>query len=510
MQALKLLSAEQIRKWDQFTINENKERSIDLMEKAATASVELIVQQFPQKHEFAVFCGCGNNGGDGLAISRLLLALGKKVSTYLINYSDFNSDDFLENERRLKSKNAAHVVDIYQKTELPQLLGHEIIIDAIFGTGLNKTICGIAADAINFINDSQQTVVSIDIPSGLFPDKSSIENTSIVKADTTICFQVPKLAYLFPENGRYVGKWFIVDIGLSNAYYEGTESKTYILDQIFIQSLINKREKFAHKGNFGHALIVAGSLGKIGAAVLSASAALKSGVGLLSIHAPRCGDVILQSTVPEAMLIPDGEDDFISSVSLNSEFEAIGVGPGIGLKEETYGALSNLLRQVVNPMVLDADALNIVSYDPELLKDLPEGSILTPHVKEFERLVGKSNNDFERQQLQLDFSIKHKVIIVLKGAHTAITTPDGKTYFNNNGNPGMAKGGSGDVLTGLLTGLLAQGYSPLNASLIGVFAHGRAGDFAAAKYSQTALTAANIVECLSHVFLELESLKLTK
>ncbi len=505
MKALKLFSNDQVRLWDLYTIQANAESSIDLMERAAIACTELILNTYPNKNEILVFCGCGNNGGDGLAISRLLAEQGKRITTYTVMHADKQSDDFIENEKRLKSRNAVKVFEIFEPKDLPLLNGNELIVDAIFGTGLNKQIIGIAADTINFINESKQTMVSIDIPSGLFADKSSKENTCIVKAHNTICFQVPKLAFLFPENAQFVGKWSIVDIGLSNAYYEETETKNYILDHVFIQSLIKKREKFAHKGNFGHALIVAGSKGKMGAAVLSASAALRSGLGLLSVQTPAMGNAIIQSSIPEAMHISDENETVISNFEHIDRFDAIGMGPGIGTETATLKAVESLLNLNSKPLVLDADALNCISINKSLLTLLPENTILTPHVKEFERLVGKSNNDFERQQLQLDFSIKHKVIIVLKGANTCITSPDGCSYFNNNGNPGMAKGGSGDVLTGLVTGLLAQGYEAIQAALMAVFIHGRSGDYAANKFSQSAMTASDLISCFSDVFKEFEN-----
>ena len=505
MKALKLFSNEQVRNWDQYTIQANAESSIDLMERAAIGSADFILNSYPNKNEILVFCGCGNNGGDGLAISRLLAEQGRRVTIFTVMHSDIKSHDFLENEKRLKSRNAVKLFEIFETKDFPTLNGNELIIDAIFGSGLNKRIDGIAADAINFINASRQTVVAIDIPSGLFADKSSKENTCIVKARNTICFQVPKLAFLFPENAQFVGNWSIVDIGLSNAYYEETETNAYILDQIFIQSLIKKREKFAHKGNFGHALIVAGSKGKMGAAVLSGSAALRSGLGLLSVQTPAIGQVIIQSSIPEAMHISDLNDSMISNVEKIDHFDAIGIGPGLGTDPATVKALESLLNLNSKPLVLDADALNGISINKSLLILLPKNTILTPHVKEFERLVGKTNNDFERHQLQLEFSIKHKIIIVLKGANTCITSPDGSSYFNNNGNPGMAKGGSGDVLTGLVTGLLAQGYEPIQAALMSVFIHGRSGDYAANKFSQTSMTASDVINCYSDVFKELEN-----
>lgn len=500
MNALKLFTSEQIRRWDAATISELKLNSAELMETAASACAEWLLVHKQAFKCFHVFCGPGNNGGDGLAIARLLAEKGKSVKVYIIDISSDFSDDFKLNELRLQQQNKTACMHISDAQLLPGLEAGDCIVDALFGTGLSRPAEGLAAACIRYINNSPAAVVAIDLPSGLFADVASPENAVIVKADDTFSFQVPKLAFLHAENEVYCGQWHVLNIGLSSAFYASEQTDAYILDKLYIRSLLKHRSKFAHKGQFGHALLMAGSYGKMGAAVLAASAALRSGLGLLSVHAPRCGDVILQTAVPEAMLTPDEHEHVISAVGNLPVYDAIGLGPGIGTSEETDYALEELLKQADKPMVIDADAINLLAMDPELLGLLPKGSVLTPHPKEFERLAGKCKNSFERHKRQIEFARSHGVYILLKGAYTCLTTPEGISYYNNSGNPGMAKGGSGDVLTGLLTGLLAQAYTPLEAALIGVYVHGLAGDIAAEKHCMTGMKAGDIVDCLPDAF----------
>lgn len=500
MNALKLFTSEQIRRWDAATISELKLNSADLMETAASACADWLLTHKQTLKCFHVFCGPGNNGGDGLAIARLLADKGKTVKVYVLNGLTDLSDDFKANELRLQQQNKTEQIRITNTQSLPVSEDGDCIIDALFGTGLSRPVDGLAAACIQYINNSPAAVVAIDLPSGLFADVASPENAVIVKADDTLSFQVPKLAFLHSENEIYCGHWHVLGIGLSSEFYASETTDAYILDKLYIRSLLKHRSKFAHKGQFGHALLMAGSYGKMGAAVLAASAALRSGLGLLSVHAPRCGDVILQTAVPEVMLTPDEHEYVISAVGKLFAYDAVGVGPGIGTSEETDYALEELLKQADKPMVIDADAINLLAMDPELLGLLPKGSVLTPHPKEFERLAGKCKNSFERHKRQIDFARSHGVYILLKGAYTCLTTPEGISYYNNTGNPGMAKGGSGDVLTGLITGLLAQAYTPLQAALIGTYVHGLAGDIAAEKYCMTGMKAGDIVESLPEAF----------
>lgn len=501
--ALKLFTSAQIREWDKFTIEHDGISSADLMERAATACTESLLQLYPLQKEFAVVAGSGNNGGDGLAIARLLAGKNKNVNVYIIRSDNKAGSDFVINEERLRAlNNSVNIFDLQNADQIPEFKDSDCLIDAIFGTGLNKEIGGIAAVCIQKINQSGAQVIAIDIPSGMFADRVSTDSPVIVRANHTLSFQVPKLAFMFPESEAFTGQWHLLDIGLSDAWYRNNPTDKYLLDSAYISSLLMPRKKFAHKGQFGHALLFAGSYGKMGAAVLAARSALRSGLGLLSVHVPRCGVEVLQSSVPEAMIQADEHEFVFSSPGEVSDFNAIGVGPGIGCGEETDYGMEELLRlSEGKAMVLDADAINLLASDSELLTLLTPKSILTPHVGEFDRLCGKSSNGSERNEKQLEFSKKHQVYTLLKGAHSCVCTPEGISYFNNSGNPGMAKGGSGDVLTGLITGLLAQmPQSPLEAALIAVYVHGLAGDIAASEYGETGMKAGDIADSLPEAF----------
>ena len=281
---------------------------------------------------------------------------------------------------------------------------------------------------------------------------------------------------------------------------EETEIHYFSVESSDIASIIPQRDTFAHKGTFGHALLIAGSRGKTGAAVLAAKACLRSGAGLLTAHIPACGELILQTAIPEAMIDIDEEQDFITHLEELSKYNSIGIGPGIGCNEKTAGVLLQLFKNATQPLVLDADAINLIAQDKQLQQALPVNSILTPHAGEFDRLAGTSENAYERLKKACQWAVQHQCYIVLKGAYTAICTPNKKCCFNSTGNPGMATAGSGDVLTGIILGLLAQSYSPLNASLAGVFLHGLAGDIAANEKSQESLIASDIIENLGLAF----------
>lgn len=506
MNADKLFSARQIQSADRYTIEHEPIASIALMERAASACVDWIRSKPFRQLNIHVFCGLGNNGGDGLAIARLLLETGYSVGVYIVHYSDNCSDDFRINEERLKELQTVQITQLKEGDVMPFIHEDDVIIDALFGTGLSKTVIGIAAKVIGHINQSKATVIAIDMASGLYADQHSDSSSAIIKPTYTLSFQFPKVAFLFAENEDFVGKFIILDIDLHPDFIEKEPAKNYFLNGDFIKHLIKTRKKFSHKGSFGHALLIAGSEGKMGAAVLSAKALLRSGAGLLTMQVPGCGYLILQSTVPEAMVIMDQNTRFISESYTADCYSAIGLGPGIGTEVETAMVLETLLKSSVKPVVLDADALNILSQNKDWLSLIPKHSILTPHVKEFERLSKKAANDFERNCLQVEFSQINQVYVVLKGAHTCITTPDGHCYFNSTGNPGMAKGGSGDALTGIITGLLTQSYSPLEAAMIGVYVHGLAGDFAKLKKGETGMIATDIIDCLAEAFLELSHL----
>lgn len=493
---LKILTTAQTKEWDTYTIRQEPIASIDLMERACTAFTAWFTAKFLNDKTIGIVCGTGNNGGDGLGIARLLSEQGYDVKIWIVRGAVQESEDFTVNLERIRRK--LPVFEIVSDADQNLFTDRRILIDALFGSGLSRPADGIYAQAIRCINNTQAIRVAVDIPSGLMADEPS--GGEIVKADYTVTFQVPKLSFLFPQNSMYVGSWHRVDIGLNHDFIAHAESNYALLEQRDIHTLLKPRSKFDHKGSYGHALIVAGSYGKMGAAILGARAALRSGTGLLTVHVPRCGYAIMQTSVPEAMASVDRNEEIISAIPDTTPYSAIGIGPGIGQDKKTIAAFQTLLENGSKPLVIDADALNILAANRELIHLLPRSSVLTPHPKEFERLAGPWKNDFERLKKQIEFSVKTGTVVLLKGAHTSISSPEGKVYFNHTGNPGMATGGSGDVLTGIITGLLAQGHSGLNSALIGCWVHGLAGDLVAAHLGQISVTASDITAYLPYAF----------
>lgn len=496
---MKILSREQIRDVDSYTIKNEPIPSIELMERAATAFKKWFINVFDKSEKIAIVCGLGNNGGDGLAIARLLIKENYDVEVFAVKPKDKTSEDFQSNEDRLrKIKEINYITNDIGNTSFKNF---SIIIDGIFGSGLSRPVDhGIFKEVIDKINESSATKVAIDIPSGLFSDQHT-EGGSIVEADYTITFQIPKLAFFLPQNHQYVGNWSIVNIGLDEDYIQSLSSSNILIEDNHAAWIYNFRDKYSHKGDYGRGLLICGSFGKIGAAVLAARAALRSGIGLLTVHSPRCGYSILQSSVPEAMNSPD-EDEKHFSMPPDSlfEYDAIGVGPGIGTDEITLGAYAKLLSEFKKPLVIDADGLNMIAKNHHLLDMVPEYSILTPHPKEFERLTGEATDDFDRLDKLRTYAKEHKLFVALKGRHTAVATPEGNIYFNKTGNPGMASGGTGDALTGIITSLLSQKYSSEEAVLLGVYLHGLAGDMASDMLGQDSLIASDLIDKIPEAF----------
>ena len=495
---MKILTAKQSREADAYTIAHEPISSLELMERAAAKCFEWLIKQYSLEKEFAVFCGVGNNGGDGLVVARLLKQAGYKVAVWVVEFSKKHSPDFQVNLKRLKKEK----VDLHTLTTSNykfQIPTDAVVVDAIFGSGLTRTVEGFVADIIHRTSDHE--VVAIDLPSGLFAEDNSTNiKNNIIQAKYTLTFQQPKLAMLFPENNNYVGEWVVLPIGLNQEFIDQQSTPYRLITKEDIEKLLQTRSKFSHKGNYGHALIIAGSKGKIGAAVLASRACLRTGVGLLTTHVPTIGYAVLQTVVPEAMCSTSDHTDYIADLPDLSPFTVVGVGPGIGIDKQTANTLKLLIQNAKTPLVMDADALNILSENKTWLAFLPSQSILTPHPKEFERLVGKWSGDEERLEKQIAFSIKNKVIVVLKGAHTSVSTPAGEVYFNSTGNAGMATGGSGDVLTGVITSFLAQGYTPLESAVAGVYIHGLAGDVAKENYTEQGMIASDITEALPRAF----------
>ena len=502
---MKIFSVAQIKAWDAFTISNEPVKSIDLMERAARACSDWIIKNIDNTIAVKIFCGKGNNGGDGLAIARLLSQKKFIVEVFIAGDPKTGSDDFKSNLKRLK-KTSATIHFLERSNSLPQLSGNDLIIDALFGTGLNKELTGLPAELVNHINASPCKVVSVDVPSGLFIEKTSKGNPVII-ADWTLTFQNQKLAFLLAENAPYTGEVVLLDIDLSKEYEANEPCRFTLIDKKIISEIYLPRKPFVNKGNYGYACLLAGSYGMMGAAVLSAKACLRSGVGKLTCYTCEAGYNILQTSVPEAMCRVVGDQFIKGKIDLH-DFDVAGIGPGIGKHASHKLLLKNLFKDFKKPIVIDADALNVLSENKDLYQLIPAGSIITPHPKEFERLFGKSTSDFDRLQLALSKAGELNIFIVLKGHYTFIATPGGQGFFNSTGNAGMATAGTGDVLTGMITGLLAQKYSPLNACIFGVFLHGLAGDIAAKRISEEALIADDIIQNLGKAFIEISANKL--
>ena len=500
---MKFFYTAQVKELDAYTIEHEPIASIDLMERAARALTAAVLERYSGSG-FAVFAGSGNNGGDGLAMARMLAAEGHSVAVWMINPKGKLSPDCAVNLERLKNTTVS-VVEVKDVFSMPVLDKDTVIIDALFGSGLNRHVSGsIFADVINGINASGCRVVAVDMPSGLLGENNHPLEGVVVSATDTLTLHFPKLSLLLPENAPFVGNISFLDIGLSQEWIDREPSPLHFIDKKEIKALLRPRARHAHKGDFGRALLVAGSRGMAGASVLASRAALRSGVGLLTVHVPACNNPIVQVAVPEAMTSIDSNNSCFSDKIDSSKYNAIAVGPGLGQCKESEEALYNIIKSSSAPLVLDADALNILSRNKEWLSLLPKGSVFTPHPGEAERLFGKFADRYATICAVRGFARKYNIVILLKGAYTTVVAPDGNIYFNSTGNPGMATGGSGDVLTGIILALLAQGYEGVDAARMAAYIHGLAGDLAVAELGETALVAGDIVNYLPKAWLSFE------
>ena len=501
---MKIFTTSQIRRADSCTISNGHITALKLMERAADACVNWLINNTPESAVFQIFCGKGNNGGDGLAIARLLQQQGLKVNVFSEDAAPGSSECFQINYQRL----AEHPqIAAYRYNEAPSFDfdANSVVIDALFGTGLKREITDEFAFLIGFMNTLPFRKIAIDIPSGLFADTATGENAPVIQADDTLSFQFWKKSFLHPETGKFCGNIHILDINLDPDFIAQEPTDEFIIDDILIKKIYRPRHTFSHKGDFGKTAIVGGSFGKMGAAVLATKAATAAGSGITITFAPRCGYEILQVSCPEAMFSENGTEhaeNFILEPG-----PTVGIGPGLGTHPETEKAFLSFLKSYEQPLVLDADALNILSINPDKLNTIPLKSIITPHPKEFGRLFGSTADSFGRLTLAKQKARKLGIYIILKDHHTQVITPDGRVFYNITGNPGMAKGGSGDVLLGIITSLLSQHYSAEEAAVFGVWLHGKAGDFAADKFSQEAMLASDLVGELGNVFLELNERK---
>lgn len=500
---MKIFTATQIRELDRFTIEHEPIKSVDLMERAARALTWTISETWSNEVPFVVFAGPGNNGGDALAVARMLAEKGYKLSVYLFNISNKLSEDCAINRQRIVDGNRIKsFTEVKDEFDPPRLEKGTVIIDGLFGSGLNKPLAGGFASLVRYINKSQAEVVSIDMPSGLMAEDNTYNiGTNIIQADLTLTLQHKKLAFLFAENQQFIGKLKVLDIRLSKEGEEILWTRYSIAEENDIRKLLLKRNEFAHKGEMGHALLLAGCHGMAGAAILAARACLRAGSGKVTVRTARRNNDIMQISVPEAIVSADKEDHHISEALPMEDYDAVGIGPGIGTNEHTAIAVITQIRRSQVPIVLDADALNILASHRAWLQQLPPGVIMTPHPKEMERMAGnRFSNSYERLCKAQDMAEQLKAYILLKGKYTALCTPDGNIIFNSTGNAGMATAGSGDVLTGIITGLLARGYQKGDACLLGMYLHGLAGDLAARELGEESLVASDIIAFLPKAF----------
>ncbi|TYB73185.1 NAD(P)H-hydrate dehydratase [Bizionia myxarmorum] len=500
---MKIFSDKQIYEGDKLTAQRQNISSTELMERAGTQIFNwLHMRMQGAQVPIQVFCGIGNNGGNGLVVARHLINHGYNVHTYVVNFSDKRTKDFLINYDRIKQTSKKWPTLIGPKDDFPEIGPDDIIIDAVFGIGLNRPADDWVVNLFQHFKTSKAYTLAIDLPSGMKTDSVPADEKDMVWASYTLSFQSPKLAFFLPETAKYTEQWEVLDIGIDRDYLINTPTEVELIGKQEVLPIYKTRDQFSHKGSFGHALIIGGSYGKIGAAILASHSAMSAGAGLVTAFVPKCGYIPMQSSLPEIMVITDENEEYISNIQFKIKPTVIGLGVGLGTEKETSEALKVFLTNNKTPLVIDADAINILSKNTDLLALLPENTVLTPHPKELERLIGKWKNDFDKLKKVKAFSKKHKVIMVIKGAYT-LTILEDKIYINSTGNPGLATGGTGDVLTGIITGLIAQGYQPLEASIFGVYLHGKSADIAVQSLGYEAMIASHVIETLGDAYIDL-------
>ena len=508
---MKIFTAAQIKELDRYTIEHEPISSVDLMERAATKLTQEIVNYCDENSPVVAFAGPGNNGGDALAVVRLLRDEGVNAVAFLFNVNANGglSEDCLANRDRLKTKYPEALKEVVQEFEPPKLTSETVVIDGLFGSGINKPLTGGFAAVVKYINQSDAKVISIDIPSGLMPEDNTYNvRQNIVEADLTLTLGMKKLCMMLTDNQGYIGELKVLDIGLHKGFIDNAEAQYTILEDTMIRERMRRRDDYAHKGDMGHALIMAGSYGMAGAAVLAAKACLRSGTGKVTVHTPRCNNNIIQISVPEAIVDLDKDEETILQMAESSKYSAIGIGPGLGQAEGTAVAMMTQIRSAKSPIVVDADALNILASHRAWLQQMPEGLIFTPHPKEMDRLCDTPPvDDYDRLMKACDMAQRLRGYVILKGHNSALCMPNGQIIFNSTGNAGMATAGSGDVLTGIVTGLLARGYATVDAAMIGMYIHGFAGDMAAKELGEESMIASDIVSFLPNAFKHLMALK---
>lgn len=500
---MKIFTVQQLAEADKITIQKQGITSEELMERAATLVFEEIHARLKNDPvPIKIICGIGNNGGDGLVVGRLLIEHGYNVNIYVVNFTKERSRDFLSNYNKIKDIGAPWPTLLKGKEDFPELHPKDFVIDAIFGIGLNRPPEGWVADLIHYMNASGAFILSIDMPSGLFSTSTPAEGDAVIKANYTLTFQAPKLVFFLPGTAEFVGNFHVLNIGLDYEFLAAAPGEAQLISKQEAINLYIPRKNFSHKGDYGHSMVIGGSYGKIGSISLTAKAALRSGAGLVTIYSPQCGYEILQTILPEAMVLVDEGEKELKNIQFDPEPDVVCFGMGAGTSGGTVKTYESLLKKTKLPMVIDADGLNILAQNKDFIKLIPKNSVLTPHPKELQRLIGEWTDDFEMIAKAKQFTKDHQVILVLKNAHT-ITVSGENIYINNTGNPGMATAGAGDVLAGMITALISQKYEPLIAGVFATYLHGRAGDIAASKLSYQGMIAGDIVENIGLAFSDL-------
>ena len=505
---MKIFTSKQIHELDSYTIEHEPVASIDLMERAAREIAKAVMQRWQTETPIVVFAGPGNNGGDALAVARMLAEEGYSVTAFLFNVKNSLSPDCYANKQRLSSsKHMKRFVEVVDEFDPPELNEATLVIDGLFGSGLNKPLTGGFASLVKYINSSDCRVASIDMPSGLLAEDNTYNiSSNIIRADITLTLHSKKLCMYLADCQQYLGEIAVLPIGLSEEWQKQTDSQFAEIEESDILPLVKQRNDFSHKGTMGHALIIAGSYGMGGAATMTAKACLRAGAGKVTVHIPHCNYNIMQIAVPEAVVHLDKEECCFSESIDTTQYDAVAIGPGLGQRNQTATALLAQLKRTECPAVLDADALNILSTRAAWMQQIPAGAVLTPHPKEFDRMDGNDCfSDFERLAHAREMAQRIKCYILLKGHYSAICNPDGTVIFNSTGNAGMATAGAGDVLTGIIAGLIARGYHTATATLLGAYIHGLAGDIAAEEKGMESLIATDIIEAMPAAFKKLYS-----
>lgn len=507
---MNIYSPNQLQDIDNATCQSQGINSLELMERAASAVSCEIIARFMPRQRFVVIAGPGNNGGDALAVARQLIEQGySKVEIFLFNVKEKLSHDCDEMRKKLIAMEGVDFTEVTKEFSPPYISEKDVVIDGLFGAGLKHPLVGGFQALASLINESGAYVISIDMPSGLFCDwNHGLSNRSIIHANLTLTFQFPKLSFFFEENAQVLGEWKVLDIDLDEKKIKETPTEFKLVEGYMVRSHLKDRFPFTGKRDYGSVMLMSGSKGMMGAAVLCARAAIKSGAGIVTVHSASSGCPVLQTAVPEVLFEPDRNENFITDMKLHHTHQAVGAGPGIGTHTQTLEALELLIKNTTAPLVLDADALNCIVQRPAMLSMLPPGTIITPHIGEFDRLFGEHLSDEERLRKAIDMAKFYNIIIVLKGHYTACVRPTGKVFFNSTGNPGMATAGAGDVLTGVISSFIAQGLRPEIAATIGVYIHGLAGDIAAEEIGEWGVTASDIANNLGKAIKQTKELNL--